>query len=1060
MATPASLHSHPRNPHIDWDKLPVAVVDARRAWPRDAQRPRRAGVSGFGLSGTNCHVILEEPELPAKLEATPSEPPPLPFVLSARSEPALRAQAQHLLTTLDEHAPTVDLAFSLAAHRTHFERRVAFVPTPERSLATALRSFITEPAGISVAPAQSTLAILFTGQGAQYLGMGSTLERCEPAYRDALAQVCEQLDRHLEIPLREVIHATPDSPRAGLIDQTQYTQAALFALEVALFRLYESWGVRPALLLGHSIGELTAAHVGGVLSLEDACRLVAARGRLMQALPPGGAMLSLQASEREVNAAIAEVAAVEIAGLNGPMSTVVSGPAAAIDAIAAHFTRLGRKARRLSVSHAFHSSLMQPMLAEFRAIAASLKFHPAQIPIVSNVSGNLATTAELSSPDYWARHVRQAVRFLDGVRTLEAKGATVLLEIGPHGVLSSMAAGCLSELGQQRVTIVPSLRRDRSDDLAIAQALAQLHCSGVAIDWSSYFARHSPTRVDLPLYPFQRERYWVEQRPAAAEATAVGRYALSGQRVEVPTGFIHRIAVGPRLQSYLGDHRVYGVLVVPGAFHVAVALAIGESHWPDRAIELRNVEFVRALTFESDDVVLDLHVELTPSSPASDEWDVKLMTKQGEQWVKHANMSMRPIDPPAVGPQLNVATLALEDRTPEHRQGLEEREIVWGPKWWWLDGVEQRASDRATGRLTAKDGTPDDDAPIPGGYLDNSFSLLSFAFRETDPSDRTPRLPFSLERLVWFGQRTAPRFSSVLANRERSTADTVVADISIYDALGHPLAELERFVVRRAPADRFLPSTSPRHSWRIEWIAADAAAQPLTRWRGLGSNTLDLASWQAVPDLEHVAALASDGSITTVVAALLLPEADAQQYATRALHLLQAWLAEPRLAELELVIATRRAVSCAPDERCDVAASAVWGLTRSARAETPNQRIRLIDIDDAPESRAQWERALAIDSSELAIRRGQILTPRLEPAPAPERTNINFDTNGTCLITGATGSLGRLLTLHLVRQHGVKNLLLLSRAGSSAASASALAAECTAAGAQVLVQTCDVADRS
>ncbi|MFJ1763401.1 type I polyketide synthase [Amycolatopsis sp. NPDC088138] len=508
---PKTLHVDAPSSEVDWSAGAVELLTEAREWP-SVDRPRRAGVSSFGMSGTNAHVILEQaPETP---EATASETRPvlLPWVLSARSAPALRARAAELVADVDP----LDLAHALATRRGVHEHRAMIVAPDQKARLTALTALAagtSAPGLVEGTVGTGSLAFLFTGQGAQRAGMGRELYAAHPAFAAAFDAVCAHLDQHLDRPLRTVVFAAPGTDEAALLDNTGYTQPALFALEVALYRLLESFGVTPGFVAGHSIGELAAAHVAGVFDLADAAALVAARGRLMQALPTGGAMVAIQAAEDEVVPLL--TGGVAIAAVNGPRATVVSGDEQAVLDLAAGFGATGRKTRRLTVSHAFHSPRMDPMLAEFRAVAERVTYAPPRIPLVSTVTGEPAT--ELGA-DYWVGQVREAVRFADAVRTLETAGATTFAEIGPDGVLSAMAAESFTGVTEDPV-VTPALRGDRPEADAFAAALARLYVRGFAPDWDVVFAGTAPRRVDLPTYPFQHARFWPTPAPAPEKAS-------------------------------------------------------------------------------------------------------------------------------------------------------------------------------------------------------------------------------------------------------------------------------------------------------------------------------------------------------------------------------------------------------------------------------------------------------------------------------------------------------------------------------------------------------------
>nr|QIQ28638.1 Nbc42 [Streptomyces sp.] len=535
---PRTLHADVPSPHIDWTSGRVELLTEPRPWPR-GERPRRAGVSSFGISGTNAHVVLEEGAAPAAEPAAPegaAPEGPVALPVYGRTADALRDQAKRLWAhlTAQHEAPSLrDLGHSLATTRTALEHRAVVVADGHQEFLDALGALAQGDAAdaAQLVRGESTggrTAFLFSGQGAQRPGMGRELYERFPVYARAFDEACGELDRHLaELggpALRDAVFAPAGSEEAALLDRTAWTQASLFAVETALHALVRSWDVHPDVLIGHSVGGLTAAHAAGVLTLADACALVAARGRLMQALPEGGAMTAVQATEAEVLERLAgHEDRAAVAAVNGPASVVVSGDEDVVEAVAAHFAEEGRKTTRLRVSHAFHSPRMDAMLEDFAEVARGVRFTPPAVPVVSDLTGAQATDEELCSPDYWVRHARHAVRFCDGVRTLEADGVRAFVELGPDSALTAMALDSLS--GPSTATVaVPLLRRDRPEVRTALLAAGALHAHGAGGDLSTLYGEGA-RRVELPTYAFQRRRFWLEPGEGAAPAAGTGSAA-------------------------------------------------------------------------------------------------------------------------------------------------------------------------------------------------------------------------------------------------------------------------------------------------------------------------------------------------------------------------------------------------------------------------------------------------------------------------------------------------------------------------------------------------------
>lgn len=534
------------NPAIPVTELGLRVVDELQEWPVVAGRPRRAGVSSFGFGGTNAHVIVEEAgsvgadTVSGRADVGGSGGGVVAWVISGKTASALAAQAGRLgrYVRARPALDVVDVGYSLVSTRSVFDHRAVVVGQTRDELLAGLAGVVAgrPEAGVvcGVGKPAGKTAFVFAGQGSQWLGMGSELYAAYPVFAEALDAVVDELDRHLRYPLRDVIWGHDQD----LLNTTEFAQPALFAVEVALYRLLMSWGVRPGLVLGHSVGELAAAHVAGALCLPDAAMLVAARGRLMQALPAGGAMFAVQAREDDVAPMLGHD--VSIAAVNGPASVVISGAHDAVSAIADRLRGQGRRVHRLAVSHAFHSALMEPMIAEFTAVAAELSVGLPTIPVISNVTGQLVAD-DFASADYWARHIRAVVRFGDSVRSAHCAGASRFIEVGPGGGLTSLIEASLADA---QIVSVPTLRKDRPEPVSVMTAAAQGFVSGMGLDWASVFSGYRPKRVELPTYAFQHQKFWLAPAPSVSDPTAAGQIGASdgGAELLASSGFAARLA--------------------------------------------------------------------------------------------------------------------------------------------------------------------------------------------------------------------------------------------------------------------------------------------------------------------------------------------------------------------------------------------------------------------------------------------------------------------------------------------------------------------------------------
>ncbi|MFE1459174.1 SDR family NAD(P)-dependent oxidoreductase, partial [Streptomyces sp. NPDC058735] len=1046
---PRTLHVDAPTTKVDWSEGTVRLLTEPVAWPR-AERPRRAGVSAFGVSGTNAHVILEEaPAAEPESADTPGEPLPqvIPWILSARTTDALGAQATALLAHLGTH-PGLDeraVAHTLATRRSLFEQRAVVLGTDRATLTAGLKSLagnVTSPDVIvRTARRGGRMAFLFSGQGAQRPGMGRELYEAFPVFAEAFDAVCAQVGGEL----REVVFGE-DAER---LNRTGWTQPALFAVEVALFRLVESFGVRPDFVMGHSIGEIAAAHVAGVMSLEDACALVVARGRLMQELPAGGVMVAVEAAEDEVLPLLEDhMDAVSIAAVNGPQAVVISGVEAGVEQVASVLRERGRRTSRLRVSHAFHSPLMDPMLEAFREVAERITYAPPAIPVVSNVTGQVATEGELASADYWVRHVRQAVRFADGVDTLTAQGVTRFLEIGPDGTLTALTQTVLGERADD-VELVPVLRKDRDEPRTAFAALAALHASGRTVDWGVLLPGASEV-APLPTYPFQRQRYWLD--PVADRPGHRGEHPLlsAGIALAGSAGVVATGRLSARAHPWLGELATSGGSHVPASVLTDLALHTG------RGLGVHHLT--------------DLHIDEPLPLPAAGETEIQTVTEAvtgEERWT--FSLYARPLDPdePRKWTRHAHGTLAA----PTDTETVNVPGETWPPhgatpvdpaELYAALGLTAPAAEEAPRALTAAWRLGDEvfaEAALPenreaeaAGFAVHPMLLDAALVTLGLPA---PHLVSWSGLTLHAGAATRVRLHVV----PRSASDTT---LRILDVTGAPVLTARSVTVRSVDPDR-LPGTAGKHGsdlYTVTWspVAAATAPDPLPP---VAHHTPD----------ELLAALSDTADAPfadLIVLPWYTPESQAGADLANAVHtatasaltLISSWLTDPRATRSRLLVLTRGAVAADGTEETvtDVPAAAVRGLLKSAAAENPG-RFLLLDADTNPGPDRLAETA-GHDHDELLLRAGRLLAPRLTLAPdTPEHPGAAFPTDRTVLITGGTGTVGSAVARHLVTRYGVRHLLLVTRRGTQAPGAAELTDELTAHGAQVTVVGCDAADR-
>ncbi|MFD4431771.1 SDR family NAD(P)-dependent oxidoreductase, partial [Nocardia sp. NPDC058497] len=1083
---PKTLHVDAPSTHVDWDAGQVTLTTAAVPWPQTGHA-RRAGVSAFGISGTNAHVIIEQAPAPVR-SAPKSKPdkedsaddPMFPWVLSARSEPALREMAARLLTSVeaDPQLDPSDVGWSLVSGRARFGHRVVVAGPDRDTLLASLSAFASgqpHPASTSGSARPGRTAWIFPGQGAQWIGMGRELARRFPVFATAFDEVCALLEAELGSSVREVIWAGGEdapSDRQHAVNSTLFAQTGLFAVGVATARLLEWFGLTPDVVAGHSVGEIVAAHVAGVLSLQDAVVLVAARARLMQALPPGGAMAALTASESEVTESISSlsVTSVGIAAVNGARSVVVSGARAEIEAVVAQLGDAAR-ARWLRVSHAFHSPLMEPMLADFTQHLARIRWRQPLIPVVSNLTGALADSSMLSA-GYWVSHVRESVRFADGVQALHEWGASRFVVVGPDGGLT----GLITDLLDSRPTsdaepdtrVAAVLGRNRGESASLLAALASVEvCSaGAVVRWERLWDNSARRRVDLPSYAFQRRHYWLEP-DAGGDAGVLGLQASShpliGAVVSAPEtgGVIVSCRLSAGTHRWLADHTVSGGVLLPGTGFVELVMRAGDEVGCDLLEDLTliaplglpdtagvQVRVVIGAAAEGDRRPASVYSR--PESAGSD---------QDSPWILHAEGTVAPgtsedaenATAPAPWPPVGAVAVNLEgiyDR-------LDDAGYGYGPAFHGLKSVWRLDRDLFVEAELPESGGEHSHFGIHPALLDAVLQAIPATSLDEECHDR-PRIPFTWQH-VELHSVGATALRAHIAHADGTDGVCVRAA----DATGQPVLTV-RNLVSRPIVSRDAPALGEQ-LLGLRWTPQPtSSAQDAVQSTSFRTATAFVDWAERAEDLPGVVVLdlrddrADEGVVQR-----------AHRLSHEVLAVVQTWSRDERLADVRLLVLTSGAVAVADEPVIDVAAAAVWGLVRSAQSEDPGG-ILLADIDivDATGSQQLEDligSVLAADEPQLAVRADVVHTACLTRLPAVPGAEGEAETRlaaGTVVITGGTGGLGAVAARHLVSTHGVRSLVLASRRGESAPGAADLVAELTGLGARVTVVACDVASRA
>ncbi|MEV6182862.1 SDR family NAD(P)-dependent oxidoreductase [Streptomyces sp. NPDC052015] len=1053
---PRTLHVGEPSAEVDWTEGAVSLLTEARPWP-ERDHPRRAGVSSFGISGTNAHVVLEQ----APQEEPPAEPAPfagpVPLVLSGRGAGALRDQAALLRDLVADRPalPLGDLAHALVTTRTAFEDRAVVVAEDRDELLRGLEALLADRPAANVVQGEAgepaEAVFVFPGQGSQWPGMALELADRSPVFAERLAECATALSAYTDWSLLDVLRGTEDAPS---LDRVDVVQPTLWAVMVSLAELWQSYGVRPAGVVGHSQGEIAAACVAGALSLDDAAKVVALRSLLIARRMAGkGGMGAVPLPVAEVRELLAPWRdRIDVAAVNGPGSTVVSGDAEALAEFLDTCTAQGVRARRIQVDYASHSAHVEEIREELLDTLAGITPREARVAFHSTVTGTTLTGTELDA-EYWFRNLRQPVGLEPVITRLGAPGGRLFVEISPHPVLTIGIQETLETAGST-AGVVGSLRRDEGDLNRFLLSAGQAHTLGAPLDLTSLLGTPSRGRVELPTYPFQRRRFWMDATVTAVDATGLGLspagHPLLGATVELAggQGLVATGAVSLRSQPWLADHAVAGTVLLPGTAFVELALHVGARAGCDRLDELT----LEAPLVLGPEETFQVQVAVGRED-GSGIRTVEIHSRAGTEgeWTRNAAGLLSPDD------TADTDAAPLTEWPPP---GAEQVDIGGRYDELFVRGYEYGAVFRGLQALWRAGDELFAEVALPEGEEDGRFALhpalldaCLHAMVSGEPSD-TVRLPFA-----WSGVRLLRDAGArVRVRLSPHAGDPQAMALTVADDTGTPVATVDSITVRPMPAEHLRTlGGDDRSLYTVTWTPVALPQPPAgARIAVAGADPFGLPYGAPAEDeaLDWLV-LPAGGTPTT-------GPGEVRELSGRVLLALRERLADERYADTRFAVVTRGATAADPSDSVpDLAAAAVWGLVRSAQSENPG-RITLIDLAEGEnEPVPALDSALAADEPQLAFRAGEARAPRLVRAtPQPENEPVRFDPDGTVLVTGATGTLGSLLTRHLVAAHGVRRLLLLSRQGRAAAGAEETLAELARLGAEAELVACDAADRA